>query len=39
MQFNIRLNNHRKDIKSPNTIPTCKDFIQDYVLKMIQSLQ
>ena len=24
--FNIRLNNHRKDIKSPNAIPACKHF-------------
>ena len=24
--FNIRLNNHRKDIKKPNAIETCKHF-------------
>ena len=24
--FNIRLNNHRKDIKKPNTIEACKHF-------------
>ena len=24
--FNIRLNNHRKDIKNPNAIPICKHF-------------
>ena len=24
--FNIRLYNHRKDIKSPNAILACKDF-------------
>ena len=24
--FNIRLNNHRKDVKNPNAIPACKDF-------------
>ena len=25
-QFNIRLNNHRKDVKNPNSIPVCKHF-------------
>ena len=24
--FNIRLNNHRKDVKNPNVIPACKHF-------------
>ena len=24
--FNIRLNNHRKDIKKPNAIESCKHF-------------
>ena len=24
--FNIRLNNHRKDVKNPNAIPACKHF-------------
>ena len=24
--FNIRLNNHRKDVKNPNSIPACKHF-------------
>ena len=24
--FNIRLNNHRKDVKNPNAIPACKYF-------------
>ena len=24
--FNIRLNNHRTDVKNPNAIPTCKHF-------------
>ena len=24
--FNIRLNNHRKDVKNPNSIPVCKHF-------------
>ena len=24
--LNIRLNNHRKDVKNPNAIPTCKDL-------------
>ena len=26
--FNIRLNNHRKDVKNPNAIPACKHFIR-----------
>ena len=24
--FNIRLNNHRQDVKNPNAIPACKHF-------------
>ena len=24
--FNIRLNNHRKDVKNPNAVPACKHF-------------
>ena len=24
--FNIRLSNHRKDVKNPNAIPACKHF-------------
>ena len=27
--FNIRLNNHRKDIKKPNAIEACKHFNND----------
>ena len=26
--FNIRLNNHRKDVKNPNAIPDCNYFIK-----------
>jgi len=27
--FNIRLNNHRKDVSKPNAIPACKHFAQN----------
>ena len=29
-QFNVRLNNHRKDVKNPNAIPACKHFNRHY---------
>ena len=30
-EFNIRLNNHRKDVKAPNAIPTCKHFHHNHI--------
>ena len=29
-EFNIRLNNHRKDVKATNAIPACKHFNQNH---------
>ena len=33
IKFNLKLDNHLKDIRSPTAIPACKHFNQDHEIK------